>query len=247
MNIYPLIDRASPVPIYHQLKQAIYNLISDGYLTVGQRMPSIRRLSQDLGIAPMTVREAIRALVEENVLAVRQGKGTFVLAPKLRENAATLVSFSQEMQRQGFKPSSRILDCRQTELGEDLAGSFGQPARMPVYHMKRLRMADGHPIALQHSYIPVELCPGLIEKDLSGSLVSTIKQHYGLDFDHANQSVRADVADGELAKYLEIKTGAPVLCLERVSFTSGNLPLEFLHSSYRGDKFNLVIDLKRPQ
>ena len=245
MSILPLIDRTSPIPIYHQLKQAIYGLIADGVLTVGQRMPSIRRLSEDLGIAPMTVREAIRALVEENVLAVRQGKGTYVLGPKLRENAATLVSFTSEMQRQGFAPSSKVLSFKQTELSEDDALSFGQAAGMQVYQLKRLRLADNHPIALQQSLIPVEPCPGLGDKDLTGSLTSVIENEYGMDFDHATQSVTATTADNSAAKHLKLHPGDPILCLERTSYTSGNLPIEFLRSLYRGDKYNLVINLNR--
>ncbi len=245
MNIFPLIDRTSPVPIYHQLKQAIYGLISEGVWTVGERMPSIRRLSKDLGIAPMTVREAIRALVEENVLAVIQGKGTFVLAPKLRENAATLVSFTSEMRRRGFKPSSQVFNCTETKLSQADAHSFRQVPGMPVYRLNRLRMADGHPVALQTSFIPVECCPGLLEKDLSGSLVSLIEDEYGLDFDRATQSVTAQKAGSEAAKQLKLRTGDPILCLERISYTSGNLPIEFLRSMYRGDKYNLVINLKK--
>jgi GntR family transcriptional regulator len=247
MNVFPFIDRTSPVPIYHQLKESIYKLIADGYLKVGQRMPSIRRLSQDLGIAPMTVREAIRALVEENVLAVHQGKGTYVLAPKLRENAATLVSFTSEMKRQGIQPSSSLLGSKETRLSEEMAEVFGQVEGMPVYHLERLRLADGHPMAMQHSYIPTEVCPGLLQKDLSGSLVSILGDDYGLDFDHATQSLTAEVASTALAKQLDLMPGDAILCLERTSYTSGNLPVEFLRSYYRGDKYNLVINLKRPQ
>jgi len=87
------VDPSSPVPPYEQVRNQISALAAAGELPVGSRLPTIRQLAADLGLAPGTVARAYRELEAEGVVASRVRHGTTVLArslPSEAERAARL-------------------------------------------------------------------------------------------------------------------------------------------------------------
>ncbi len=72
------IDDNSPIPPYRQLVDQMLALIAAGTLPVGQRLPPVRQLATDLGLANGTVARAYRILEEADILDTRGRKGTFV-------------------------------------------------------------------------------------------------------------------------------------------------------------------------
>lgn len=72
------IDDSSPTPPYEQLRAQIVALASSGALLVGARLPSVRQLADDLGLAPGTVARAYRELERDGNVQTRGRHGTFV-------------------------------------------------------------------------------------------------------------------------------------------------------------------------
>ena len=70
------IDSASPVPPFEQLRGGLVDAISSGELAAGQRLPTVRRLADDLGLAPGTVARAYRELEASGVIETRGRNGT---------------------------------------------------------------------------------------------------------------------------------------------------------------------------
>lgn len=68
----------SGTPLVDQIRDQILGLITTGLLSVDQRLPSVRQLASDLGVAPGTVAKAYRSLESEGVLVTRIGSGTRV-------------------------------------------------------------------------------------------------------------------------------------------------------------------------
>ena len=75
-----VIDPASPVPPFEQLRIQLARQIQDHTLAVGTRLPTIRRLAADLGLAVNTVGRAYRALEEAGLIETRGPAGSFVSA-----------------------------------------------------------------------------------------------------------------------------------------------------------------------
>ncbi|MGX7673699.1 GntR family transcriptional regulator [Plantactinospora sp. DSM 117369] len=85
-----VIDSASPVPPFEQLRAQLARQIQDHTLAVGTRLPTIRRLAADLGLAVNTVGRAYRELEEAGLIETRGSAGSFVSAAgeKGRERAS---------------------------------------------------------------------------------------------------------------------------------------------------------------
>ena len=83
------IDLRSPVPPFEQIRARIADLVAAGELPAGTRLPSVRALAGDLGIAPNTVVRAYRELEADGVVRTARGKGTVVAdAPPAPDDAA---------------------------------------------------------------------------------------------------------------------------------------------------------------
>src|SRR3954463_10871637 len=72
------VDPSSPIPPYEQVRLAIVAEIRNGGLPPGARLPTVRRLATDLGLAPNTVARAYRELEQDQVIETRGRHGTFV-------------------------------------------------------------------------------------------------------------------------------------------------------------------------
>jgi GntR family transcriptional regulator len=240
----PEIDRQSAIPIYYQLKESIYQKIKEGEWKRGQKIPSLRELSRELKISLMTARQAIKTLVDERVLTLRKGEGTFILGPKVRENVKTLFSFTAEMLRQNHEPGAQIISKDIINPSTEIAKILQISKKEPVYHICRLRTADLEPVSVQHSYIPVEFCDKLLEKNLTVSLSTILEEDYDIWFEYASQTLIADEADQFISKHLNIPLKAPTMRINRTSFLEDHRPCEYLLSIYRGDRYEFVVELQ---
>ncbi len=81
-----IVDPSMPLPVYEQLREQIVRMVASGTLEPGHRLPTIRQLAADLGLAKGTVSKAYEMLESDAVIATRGRKGSFVLGPQ--ENTA---------------------------------------------------------------------------------------------------------------------------------------------------------------
>ncbi len=243
MNL-PKIDRQSAIPIYFQLKESIYDKIKNGNWKRGEKIPSLRELSRELKISLMTARQAIRSLVDEGVLLLRKGEGTYILGPKVRESRKTLFSFTAEMLRQNHVPGAQLITKEIIPASVEVAQILQLSSNESVYHICRLRTADQEPVSVQHSYIPIKFCDNLLEKDLTISLSTILESDYDIWIKTASQTLIADEADFFTSKHLNIPEKATTMRIKRISFLENHRPCEYLLSIYRGDRYEFVVELE---
>ena len=110
--------------------------------------------------------------------------------------------------------------------------------------LARPRFANNEPILFQSAYLPVEKCPDLINYDLeNNSLYEILADKYNISVHHGKQSVEAISANDRLASLLEIKSGAPILSMKRMTFSEKDIPIEYVNSYFRGDRYILEVEL----
>lgn len=229
------INKNSPIPVYFQLKTIILQKIENGEFIPERPIPSERELGEILGISRMTVRQALNQLVAEGVLYREKGKGTFV--SKSRIHQRNISSFSDIVRSKGMTPSTRVLNFTKTQVSDEIASILGLEPGEPAYDIKRLRLADDTPIAIEEVFIPEKYCHGLEKYDLTASLYNVMKNEYSYTIHFIDNTIEAVRAAKEERELLDIPATVPVLSISGVTYTTNELKLWYERSLYRSDLY----------
>jgi GntR family transcriptional regulator len=241
-----VLDRQSVVPLYYQIQQRLSEQIKTGELKPGELVPSEQEISTRLGVSRMTARQALKSLCSRGLAYSQRGKGTFVSRMKLEKNFRRLLSFSEEMKYRGSEPGSKVLAfkrvCPDGEVSEALHLNLSEE----VIFLQRVRMADSAPLCIEATHLPARLFPDLLEEfDPSGSLYRTLGERYGLQVDMADEVAEASAATTTEAKLLRVRAKSPVFRFTRTAYLHNGQPIEFVKSTYRGDRCKVVNRLTR--
>ena len=224
-----------------QVREYVRGLI-DG-AEPGSPAPSERELVQHFGVARMTVRQALDALVSEGLLERVPGRGTFVSRAKL-DIAVRLSSYTEEMTRRGMRPGSRTLLARMESAGPGVARALEIEEGDRVVHWQRLRLADGIPMCIEDAYLADSNVPRFLDQNLPDSLYAELQRRDLLPT-WGEDSVDAALSRPDEAGLLGINPGDPVLRIARRAF-AGHMAVEVSRSTYRSDRFTLWVPLSRP-
>lgn len=228
-------------PKHAQLRELLEEICRTR-LKAGDMLPGERAIEQAFGISRITVRRAIGDLVNQGVLKRARGKGTFV-APSALVTRLNLASFSSEMFALHLQPSSKILAAGRMPAPDDVQAFFASSTQEHT-HLKRLRLGNGLPYAIDDGWYNTDLVPDLLENDVYHSVYSILEDHYNLPVTEADQTATAVAADVEQARLLDVAVGAPLLKIVRFSHSHGQ-PLEYCASLYRTDRYTLKTHITR--
>jgi GntR family transcriptional regulator len=232
------LKRNHPQPLYAQLKESLRTDILAGRLRAHEQLPSERELCARFRVSRMTVRQALLDLTREGLIYSRAGKGTFASEPKIDQQLRALSGFSQDMQSRGSKPSSRVVEAKIERAKEPVAQLLGVPPGTEVILLTRVRLADNLPLAIETVHIPQTLCPNLLHHDFAReSLYGVLEREYGYRLTRAEQTIEAALARPREAALLRMTLPAPVLVMERLTYTDQGVLIEHVHSIYRGDRY----------
>lgn len=243
------LHREAPDPLYIQVKEALLEEILSGRYRPHDRLPSERDLSHEFDVSRMTVRQAVLELVRDGAIYARVGKGTFVAAPKFDQQLRTLTSFSQDVRSRGGQPTSLVLEARDTAASTEVATALRVAAGAPVLVLSRLRLADGVPLAIETTNLPQTLCPDLFQHDFAvESLYQVLRKNYGVEPAQAEQVIEAGLATPREAELLKLTPPAAVLRMQRLTLDGAGLAIEYVHSTYRSDryKFRSMLTIAAP-
>jgi GntR family transcriptional regulator len=224
-----------------ETRESVLELIEG--LGVGEAIPSERQLGIDLGVSRLTVRAALDELVREGYLVRRRGAGTFVAEPKVAKGI-NINSFSDDMRERGMQPASRTLDLSVIPAGARLGRILHVSPAEPVVAVKRLRLADGEPMAIELLHVRQALVPGLSAGDLEqNSFYDLLATRYDLSIIGGSQTIEPTVTNDEESSALGVPLHSPALLFERVTQSASGDIVEFTSSTYRGDRYRLVTEL----
>jgi GntR family transcriptional regulator len=241
-----VLDRQSVVPLYYQIQQRLLEQIRSGELKAGELVPSEQEIAVRLGVSRMTARQALKSLCRMGLAYSQPGKGTFVSRMKLEKNFRQLLSFSEEMKVRGSQPRSRVLAFKRIHPDGDVAEALHLNPTEEVIFLRRVRIADSAPLCIEAAHVPARMCPGLLENfDPSGSLYRTLAERYALQVHMADEVAEASVATAAEAKLLRVRARSPVFRFTRTAYLYDGQPIEFVKSTYRGDRCKVVNRLSR--
>jgi GntR family transcriptional regulator len=236
------VDRS--VPLYYQLANLLTEKIVSHELLTGDRLPTEVELVQQYGISRITVRQALRLLEEEGLIRREVGRGTFVTDYRPFTGGLKVEGSLEDVISLGQNPV-KVLSVQTVKASPDDAEKMGIHPGDPIIRATRIRLYHDQPYSYIINDLPAEIGRRFTKHDWKGVVLRTIEEKLRIPLRDAEQTVRASLADGTLARLLETKIGAPLLAVERVVRTDHRRVVERVRIHYRSDIYAMKVHLSR--
>lgn len=242
------IESRASEPLHQQLRAIILSAIGSGEWPPHSQIASERELCERYGISRTTTRKVLSDLVHEGAVYTISGKGTFVADKRLRQELQPLVGFTQDLRDQGVVIVSQVHAFERIEAEDGMAAKLGIRPGAAVVRLQRTRHAGEQPLALQTTFLPEHLCPGILRHDFSrASLFETLRAEFGLVLREGTTVIKPGLASAEEAARLGLGTPAAVLRTFQTTFLADGQAIEYCETAFHGEAFELTVgtDIER--
>jgi GntR family transcriptional regulator len=235
------LDRASPLPLYAQIKQRLLALIAT-WDAAGDRFFTDEQLCRRFGVSRLTVRQAVQSLVDDGFLARARGTGTTVRRAKIEEHLSPRMNFLDEWASRGLNMRAEMLAFERVPAPEAVAAALKLRPGTRVRYIRRRRLAGAVPVSIDDRYLPLELAAKLTVRDVeTRSLLDVLWRQVRLD--HCDQQVEALLAEGELVGLLSVMPGAALLARRMVYVDDDGRAVMAGRSYHRADLVRYAVQI----
>ncbi len=224
-------NKTSPAfePLYVKVKARFLERLASGAWAPGVLLPSEFELARMYRVSQGTVRKALDALTQQNLLVRRQGKGTFVATHTVDRALFYFFKLVGKGDKREY-PESRVLSCREGPAQAEERSRLGLAAKARVVRIVRVRSLAGRDCIFERICVPAALFPQLGMEDrtqLPNTLYQYYEQTYGITITRAVERVRAVAASRRDARYLNVPEGGPLLEIDRLATNLDGRPIEW--------------------
>lgn len=238
------LDRSGRVPLYWQIAETLEAAIDSGAIAAGSRLENEHALSARLGLSSVTVKKAMARLVTKGLVVRRRGFGTIVV-PQSTARKLALTSLHDDLRLAGRAPTTRVLAFERLAADPAAARRLGVPVGTGLLQLRRLRSADGQPIAVLENTL-IDRFVDLDPTNLARRGLYEILRTQGTRISVARQVISARPASGSESVLLDLDAGSPVLTLQRTAFDAAGMPVEFGDHCYRTDAHSFDVTVVVP-
>ena len=235
--------RKKPIPIYYQIEESIRQDIAAGRLSPGDRLPTEQQLCDLFKVSRMTVRQALQNLISDGVVQRRRGHGPVVALSNVVHPLSHFSGFSDTLAAQGIHVTTKVLSLQTLPATGKEAAWLQVREGDPILFLRRLRLVDGTPIALQHTFLPKAVVGPIRAAELEEQPLYHLLDRRGFQLESATQKVSACMPTKLQCRLLALSSQTPLLYTERSSRLIGGVPLEFACSWYNSSRFSMTVEL----
>lgn len=241
------LNKESVIPIYHQIKEQLHNLIERGIIENGDKLPSENELSRYFDISRMTARNAVEELVKQGVVKRERGKGSIVFKPKIAQSLMKIQSFTKAMNDKGYTISTELLDFNVGITSKEIQNKLHLEKDEKIIILSRIRRIKNTPVGLQYSYLPYKLTKSLVQhknKLENNSLYTLLRKHCSVNPTRTHETLEIQKATAKQNNLLNIPVNEPLFYVEALAECKKG-PMEYVEAYYRSDifKFHITSEL----
>ena len=229
------LQSESSSPLYHQLMQRLSADIENGVYPVGTKIPPEHELERLYQVSRVTVRRALAELTSEGMLERKQGKGTFVSTPLIRQDLKSVHSFHDACAQNGRTPSFDLIHVKETAADLRDIEELHLHEGADVIETLRVLRAYGEPVVLERNRFSMGYAY-LQDADLQWGLYATLRE-YGVEPSQAVHDISLCFATEEQAKLLNIAAGTPLIRLHEIVYDQRGRALHNSLQLIRGERF----------
>lgn len=235
------------IPRHKQISEWLRRQIDENYYESNEKLPSENELCQKFEVSRVTVRKALQTLENEGLIYRCQGLGSFVTDHRSHHSFSKLNDFSEELAESGMKASSELLSFKQKDIGDqnDILSYLDMQNQSVVVEVERIRLGDGNPVAYDITWLPIFYGQLIEGYDLRQyTIFNILEEEFEIAIHKGYYRIEAALADENLATHLQVNVHAPILQINRISYTVGDKPVYYQQRYYRNDKivFELMAD-----
>ena len=209
----------------------------------GTKLGSERELAERYSTSRSSLRQVLAVLEESGLVhrAIGRSGGIFISHAQVQRSLSDVIGVPAFLASQGYVAGTRVLSTRITAADRITQQALEIGAEDFVVEIQRVRLADGSPISLELAQFPAEAFPGLLEKQLGGSIYEILETEYGLVTSRADERIEAVNATPDEASVLAVEPEAALLLITRVTYDQNGTPCEFSRDLFRGDRTRLAV------
>jgi len=242
----------SPIPLYFQIANQIEAKIGSGEYPAGGFLPPERDLARQFGVSLITVRGAMKSLLDKGLIDRLPGKGTLVLQREAR--AVWELGWLSELITTVLPSRLEIISMGTSPSPAWVAARFGLQPRAQVHAMQTIRRAvqrADEPFMTTELYHPASIGTHLRRRDFESNaaqtklVIMTVEAKCGVSIAGARQTMTAERADRKTARLLHIHASHPLLVVTRDYFDATGRLVQTGLSRYRTDHYEYVLNVSR--
>lgn len=239
----PDLSSSSAEPSHARIASWLLARVGGGKIRTDDRLPPEEELAASLGVSRMTLRQALGSLETQGWIERRRGRsgGNFIREPRIEVDLTGLPGFTEQMRRAHVRAGARVVRAGMVEATVEVAAALELGHDRDVIEVVRVRSARRQPLALEETYLPARLFPGLLDRRLTGSLYGMMRSHYDLAPHHAQEWLEPEIASAEHAAMLGVVPGSALMLVTRRAATAAGVPVEFAHDRYRSDRTRISL------
>lgn len=233
------LNRASPMPLWAQLRDDLVSRVAAGEFPA--EFPGELQIADEYGVSRHTVREAVRHLREDGLVAAARGRASVVTRTTIENPLGSLYSLFKVVESQGMRQHSEVL-AQDVVTDAAVASRLDLEPDAELFHLARLRYADDEPLACDRVWLPAEVARPLLDADFShAALYDELAARCDVRLDGGSERITAVRPDPRSRAMLALPRDVACLSIERTGLLHGQ-PLEFRITDIRGDCYAVTTE-----
>ncbi|MGM0877775.1 MAG: GntR family transcriptional regulator [Bacillota bacterium] len=219
--------------------------LDEGNLNPGEKLPSEPELAKQFKVSRSTVREALRALEQENIITKKHGIGTFInTKPKYTSGLEELFSVTDLILRGGHTPGTRLIFSDYITPSVEEKEKLKLKNDEKIFLVKRIRTSNQQPLVFCIDKIPEHLLPKGCTLDRE-SIFHFLEDKANIRIDYATTNIETVNDLPEISESLNCDEKTPLLVLKQSHFDEENRLVLYSINYFRSDNFSFNVFRKR--